>query len=109
MRKIGLIGFGGIFLIGLCINNYVKASSPESWKEHRKEVISSCIQASGLRNTKATGKIISFGVDVGYDALLIEGNYPQPHMNNQSGKMLCLFNRGTRKANASPADEMMKK
>jgi len=107
MRKIGLIGFGGILLIGLCINNYVKASSPEAWKEHRKEVISSCIQASGLRNTKATGKIISFGDNVGYDALLIEGNYPQP--NNQSGKMLCLFNRGNRKVNVSPADEMIKK
>lgn len=100
MKKIGLISVVGVFLMGLSIN-FVKASSPEEWTKHRQEVAASCIRASGLRNAKATGKIIMFGDDVGYDALLIKGNDPKAQ------KMLCLFNRSTRKANVSPADEII--
>ncbi|MEA5593017.1 hypothetical protein [Rivularia sp. UHCC 0363] len=108
MKKIALVGLASIFLIGLTIN-YVTASSPEAWATHRKEVISSCIRVSGLRNARSAGEIITFSDDVGYDALLVKGNYPQPHMNNRIGKMLCLFNRRTRKADVSEANQIINK
>lgn len=88
---------------------YVKASSPEAWAKHLQEVTSSCIRVSGLRNARSAGKIIIFGDDVGYDVLMIKGNYPQPHMKNRVGQMLCLFNRRTRKANISEADGILNK
>lgn len=42
-----------------------------------------------------------FSAMVEYDALLVRGNYPQQHMNNQVGQSLCLFNRQTRQAYVS--------
>jgi hypothetical protein len=45
--------------------------------------------------------LVLFDDAVGYDALVVSGTYPQPHMKNQPGKMLCLFNKKTRKASVS--------
>ncbi|MBW4505398.1 MAG: hypothetical protein KME64_02630 [Scytonematopsis contorta HA4267-MV1] len=81
-----------------------QASSPEQQNKHNAEVKSSCLKVSALRNAKASGNIIQFGDDIGYDALLVSGNYPQPHMKNRPGKFLCLFNRKTRKAVATEAN-----
>ncbi len=82
------------------------ASSPDAWAQHQQEVISSCLKVSGLRNAQAVGNIVGFGDDVGYDALLVRGNYPQPHMNNRAGEFLCLFNRKTRKAYTNEANQL---
>lgn len=88
---------GGLLVTAIA----VKASSPDAWKQHYQEVNASCLKVSNFRNAKPVGEIVSFSDDVGYDALLIQGNYPQPHMNNQVGKALCLFNRKTRRAYTS--------
>ncbi|HEY9769889.1 MAG TPA: hypothetical protein V6C71_15575 [Coleofasciculaceae cyanobacterium] len=68
------------------------ASSPDAWSEYYQKVTKSCLKASKLSNSQLRGKIISFS-DIGYEALLVQGQYPQPHMNNQVGQMLCLFNQ----------------
>ncbi|MNI99318.1 hypothetical protein D3C73_1583650 [compost metagenome] len=39
------------------------------------------------------GKPAEFDDRVGYSALLLEGRYPQKHMNNRKGSELCLFNK----------------
>lgn len=36
----------------------------------------------------------------------MRGTYPQPDLNNQAGQVLCLFNRQTRQAFVSEADEL---
>jgi hypothetical protein len=95
---VGSLLFGG---------NTATASSPEAWEQHYKEVTARCLQVSGLRNPQPVGEIITFPDDVGYDALLVQGNYPQPHMNNRVGQFLCLFNRQTREASASEANQLM--
>jgi hypothetical protein len=74
------------------------ASSPDAMAQHQKEVIFTCLAASGFRNARPIGEIIVFGDDVGYDALRVRGNYPQIHMNNQAGKVLCLFDRSVFKS-----------
>lgn len=92
---------GGLLLTAITVN----ASSPDAWKQHQQEVTAKCLTASGLRNAKPAGQIVGFSDDVGYDAMLIQGNYPQPHMNNQVGRSLCLFNRKTRQVHHSEADQ----
>ncbi|MBD2054482.1 hypothetical protein H6F88_00260 [Oculatella sp. FACHB-28] len=82
----------------------VQASSPEAWEQHYQEVRTSCLNVSGLNNAEPVGEIITFSDDVGYDALLVSGTYPQPDLNNQAGQVLCLFNRQTRQAIVSEAD-----
>ncbi|MBD3885477.1 hypothetical protein IFO70_27520 [Phormidium tenue FACHB-886] len=82
----------------------VQASSPEASEQHNREVRTSCLSVSGFNNAEPVGEIINFPDNVGYDALLVSGNYPQPDMNNQAGQVLCLFNRQTRQAFVSEAN-----
>ena len=37
--------------------------------KHNREVMQSCLKASGFKNAEAAGDIMIFGDDVGYDAL----------------------------------------
>ena len=83
------------------------ASTPGEWANHEREVTTACLEASGLDNPQAVGTIVTFSDDVGYDALLVKGTYPQPHMHHQIGQVLCLFNRGTRQVSTSDADQMV--
>jgi hypothetical protein len=89
------------FISALLFASTTIASTDDAWKEHRKQVIETCLKQSGFNKAKAVGDVISFSDNVGYDALLIEGRYPQPHMKNKKGKMLCLFNRKTGVAETS--------
>ena len=77
------------------------ASSPDAWSDYEKEVATACFAASGFKDAEAHTKLIVFGDDVGRDALIVEGVYPQPHMDGAKGKMLCLFDKATRTAAVS--------
>jgi hypothetical protein len=82
----------------ICFTQSAFASSDEAWAAHYQEVEASCLTRSGLRAPRAVGNISSFSDEVAYDALLIVGHYPQPHMKNAQSSVLCLFNRKTRVA-----------
>ena len=41
---------------------------------------------------------------MGYTALLLQGRYPQKHMNNLLGRELCLFERKSGTAHVTEAD-----
>lgn len=97
------LGAGGLFLTGVV----AQASSPNAWEQHREEVTASCIENSGLRNAEPLGEIVSFSDTVRYDVLLLQGNYSQPMMNNQVGQFLCLFDRQTRQAYTSEANNFL--
>ncbi|WP_426141128.1 hypothetical protein [Pseudomonas sp. DWP3-1-2] len=73
------------------------ASSTDAWKALDKTVVDSCIKASQLKSVKPLGKA-GFDDSVGYEAMMLEGRYPQPHMKNQPGTELCLYNRHSKKA-----------
>lgn len=101
-----LIGGLGVLLLSKTLPHFTaNASTPDAVRQHQQEVTNRCLQISGLRNPQSIGNIIIFGDDIGYDALMVRGNYPQPHMNNQVGQVLCLFNRGTRQAYVSDASQ----
>lgn len=40
--------------------------------------------------------------------LLLQGRYPQPHMQGRQGRELCLYRRATGKASVSEADALLK-
>jgi hypothetical protein len=82
-----------------------EASSPDEWVKYEKEVASACTRASGLKKAEVMGGIIFFGDDIGFDAVMVRGRYPQPHMKNAEGHALCMFNKKTRKAQCSEANE----
>lgn len=83
------------------------ASSPAAWEQHKKEVVSACVKASGLREAHPAGQSVIFSDDVGYDVLLIRGRYNQANMSNQIGQMLCLFDRRHRKAHINDASNFL--
>jgi hypothetical protein len=83
------------------------ASTPDAWSAYDQEVLKACVAASSLREARPAGARVDFDDRIGYSALLIVGHYPQPHMNNQPGRELCLFDRRTRTASVSDADRLI--
>ena len=75
--------------------------------DHEKEVLSACVAASSLREAKAAGKPVAFDDRVGFTAVVIDGRYPQPHMKDKRGRVLCLFDRRTRTPFVSDADGLL--
>ena len=86
-----------LLLALIAIAGQAHASSTDAWQALDKAVIDSCIKASQLKSVKPSGKA-GFDDSVGYEALMLEGRYPQPHMKNQPGAELCLYNRHSKKA-----------
>lgn len=96
-----------ILAVCLLASSSALASSPDEWAKHRQAVTTACLEASGLENPQPAGEIVTFADQVGYDAMLVKGIYPQPQMQRQTGQVLCLFNRQTRQAFTSDADAMV--
>lgn len=83
------------------VSGSASASSSDAWAEHEKAVAEACVAASGLKDAKPHTGLILFDDSVGYDAMVIEGEYPQEHMKGEHGAMLCLYNKAEAKAVAS--------
>lgn len=79
----------------------VAASSGDAWAEHEQEVTSACTAASGLKDARPVSQLVMYDDSVGYDGLLITGQYPQAHMNGQTAMAFCLFNKADGKAYVS--------
>lgn len=75
------------------ITSLAQASSPEAWAAFDKQLLASCTKASQLKQAKPVGQAAQFDDRVGYVALLLEGQYPQKHMQGQTGTELCLYNK----------------
>jgi hypothetical protein len=73
-----------------------QAASTDAWAELDKASAAACIAASGFREAKVQPSV-HFSDDVGFDARVVSGIYPQAHMNGASGKMLCLYGRTTKR------------
>lgn len=86
-----------------------QASSPDAWQQLDKTERAACLKASQLKDVKVLGKQASFDDQVGYDALLLQGRYPQKHMNNRTGLELCLYHRQTGKATVTEWDSIDKR
>ncbi len=74
------------------------ASSDQAWAAHDKQLLRACSAASQLKDVRALGKSAEFDDRSGYSALLLQGRYPQKHMNNRKGTELCLYDRRQKSA-----------
>ncbi|MBG1231429.1 hypothetical protein [Aestuariivirga litoralis] len=68
------------------------ASSDAAWAALNKASAKACIAATGFKNAKVSAPT-GFSDTVGYDARIVTGTYPQKHMKNATGQMLCLYAR----------------
>lgn len=102
-RVLPVVLASAIALAGL---NAAHASSPEARAATRRDVIARCLQASGLRKPVLVGELVDFDDRVGFTAALVAGFYPQPHLRDQPGRSLCLYDRRSRRATAAPADSL---
>lgn len=93
-----------LMLLALVLSPLAQASSEAAWQQNSKNMQQACLKASGLKQVRIVGNPISYDDSVGYDALLLEGRYPQKHMKNQMGRELCLYQRASDKASVSEAD-----
>ncbi|HEY0286587.1 MAG TPA: hypothetical protein VGC62_06185 [Pseudomonas sp.] len=82
------------------------ASSTEAWNALDKDVIDSCVKVSQLKNAKPAGTSALFDDSVGYNALLIKGQYKQAFMKNKTGTELCLYDRNNKKATSTEWDNL---
>jgi hypothetical protein len=106
-RGARLWGGRASLLCGLLLGAGASASTPESWSVYDQEVIRACVAASSLQKARPAGERVDFDDRVGYSALLLSGRYPQPHMNHQPGRELCLFDKRTRTAVVTDADSLI--
>jgi hypothetical protein len=85
------------------------SATPEAWATHEREVVVACAAVSNLRNPIAGGTLVDFDDRVEFTAVIIDGYYPQPHMENKRGRVLRLFDKRTRTASVSAADLIVRR
>jgi hypothetical protein len=95
-----------LLLTSVLLTGAAQASSPAAWSAHDREVAAACVKASGLKDAKPAGQPMAYDDGVGMTALLVDGRYPQPHMKNRPGRVLCLFDRKKREAVVTEADQI---
>ena len=95
-----------VFLTVTACAGSVAASSPAASSAHDWKIAQSCTKASGLKNARAVGRPMVYDDRTGLTALLVSGRYPQPHMKNRPGRVLCLFDRKNREAFVTDADQL---
>ena len=101
MKKTSLLMFAFAGFASLA-----NASSTEACNALDKAVIDSCVKASQLKNAKPAGTSALFDDAVGYNALLIKGQYKQAFMKNKTGTELCLYDRKNKKAVSTEWDSL---
>ncbi len=99
----------GVVLVDVATVGAAHSATPDAWAAYEKEVVAACVAASDLRAARPAGKLVDFDDRVGFTAVVIDGRYPQPHMKNKRGRVLCLFDKQTRTASVSEADSMLQK
>jgi len=110
LRKSALVELAGAATACLALGGgcAAHAASPGAWAAHESAVVAACSAASALRESKPGGSPIEFDDRLGLTALVIEGRYPQAHMKNQRGQVLCLYDKRTRSASVADTDALLR-
>ena len=74
------------------------ASSPAAWAELFAKASAACTKAANFTGAKVRGQPVDFDEVV---LAIVDGRYPQPHMNNASGTVYCLYHKTTGKTQVS--------
>ena len=90
-----ILGFSA--LLASVFAAQLQASTPGAYAALDRQTSTACSAASGLRST-SVGPVVRFSDRFLMDARTVTGTYPQSHMKGATGKMLCLYNRRTKRA-----------
>ena len=92
--------FAAVLVIASC-STPVRAASPGAWLELFAKAGAACKKKADLKQSRVIGgEPILFSDRL---LLIVEGTYPQLHMNNRKGKFYCLYNQETNTAEISEA------
>lgn len=75
------------------------AATPDSYAALDKASQAACLKAANLKDA-TVGPATRFSDKLMIDARMVEGTAPQPHMKNARVKMLCLYNRKSKRVEA---------
>lgn len=84
-----------VLLLAFGAATAAQASSPQAWDRLRSRSEAACTQASGFRDARMTSYADGFAAST---VAVIEGVWPQPHMKSAKGRVFCLFDKKTGKA-----------
>ena len=82
------------------------ASSPAAWAAYDTPVRAACRAASTLAGPIERGERLDLP-GPGLSLLLLEGRYPQPHMQGKRGLELCVYEQATRRASVADAARLL--
>ncbi len=82
--------------IVLAVASPAFAATPDSWAKVDKASEAACVKAANLGGATA-GPPVRYSDKVGIDARVVTGTWPQPHMKGAKAKMLCLYNRKSKR------------
>lgn len=91
-----LFARSGLVALGLGLSAPALASSAQAWAELFARASKACIRASELSGAKA-GQPADFQDKV---LIMVDGRWPQPHMNNAPARFACLYDKRSRRAEA---------
>ncbi len=84
-------------LVALTMAAPAFSATPDAWAKVDKASEAACLKAANLTGATA-GPPVRYSDKMAIDARVIDGTWPQPHMKGATAKMLCLYNRKTRRA-----------
>lgn len=93
MRSSMLIGGA---LLAVTLSPPASSATPDKWMAVDKASEAACAKAANLTGATA-GPPIRYSDRTGIDARVVTGVWPQPHMKGARAKMLCLYNRKTKR------------
>ncbi len=72
------------------------SATPDAWAKVDAASQAACVKAANLAGAVA-GPPVRYSDKVMIDARVVEGSWPQAHMKGAKAKMLCLYNRKTKR------------
>jgi heat shock protein HslJ len=72
------------------------SATPEAWAKVDAASQAACVKAANLSGPVA-GPPVRYSDKFLIDARVVEGTWPQPHMKGAKARMLCLYNRKTKR------------
>lgn len=87
-----ILTLAGTTAAAILLTPPANAATSDAWAKLDKASEAACIKAANLTGA-SVGPAIRYSDRVGFDARVVDGTWPQPHLKGAKAKMLCLYNR----------------
>jgi heat shock protein HslJ len=93
-----------VLVAASCATSAAIASTPDQWAKVDKASEAACLKAAKLTNAMV-GPATRYSDRMLIDARVVEGNWPQPHMQGAKARMLCLYHRKSKRVEVQEMSE----